>query len=92
MKTIANRIEKLEAEFSPRVTWVIIRNFDAGDLRGYRNSIWGEAPITVMREIGQTEERLLERAEATVQAARPVSPVLVLEEMRGAEHKQAKKE
>jgi hypothetical protein len=92
MKIIANRIAKLEEEFTPQVIRVIITDFDAGDLRGYRNSIWGEAPITVMREIGETEERLLERAEATVQAARPVSPVLVLEEVRGAEHKQAKKE
>jgi hypothetical protein len=60
------------------VLCVIVRCFAGGELYGYRSASYDQASVETIREPGESEAELLERAEA----ANPRSGMIVLREMR----------
>ena len=88
MKGLGSRIARLErvAGIQDDVLCVIVRSFVGGELRGYRTCgrTTGYASVEAIREPGESDAELEERAEAEAKAASPRGGMIVLHELRAS--------
>lgn len=88
MKGLGHRISRLElaAGIQDDRPIVVLRTFAGGELRGFRTCGHAsvETSVDTIREPGESDAELLERAEAEAKAASPRGGMIVLHELRAS--------
>ena len=86
MKGLGSRIARLErvAGIQDDVICVIVCSFVGGELSGYRTCGHAsvETSVDTIREPGESDAELLERAEAEAKAASPRGSMITFRELR----------